>query len=571
MLNKTLLGSAAVLVTMVGAQAADLPSKKAAPATYVKICDAYGAGFYTIPGTDTCVKVGGYLRAEYAYAPAGNAVVPGAAPTAVQRIDAVTNKAAGNYAYAVAPLQVHANGQDTSGFLSRGVVQLDARTPTGFGTARTYMAIRGENKSGLYGNTALTGAFGASPQAASISVDRAFVQFAGFTFGRGDDQFSFMPAPNFISYAWSGYPSGINQLSYTAVIGGGVSATVSLKDRGQQSQSAAVGSLFTSPTSNMNDTSVITAVGLASSGVAATSANSGVLATVVNGPMRLPELAGNIRLDQGWGSAQVMGSVLQNAAVVSGASIYTLSGTAYNPVVAVQSYNNQFLVTGGNSGNQVSKTGWAVGAGVKINLPMIAAGDTLWLTAAYADGNLDRLQSSSTSDRSANIGREFTGLIRQDRNLYVVPTAWSMAATGITAKLDSVKVVSPTGWSAGAIYTHYWTPTFRSNFIGSYLSIKMPAEVKAVDSAFGGLSDVTVTQIGHSFVWSPVKDLNLGLETAYARLNQSQTGTAGAAPIAAYTAANQAASGNATTAVTKLDAKTSPSLFAVRLRVDRQF
>ena len=69
MLNKTLLGSAAVIMTMVGAQAADLPSKKAAPATYVKICDAYGAGFYTIPGTDTCIKVGGYVRVDYDYRP----------------------------------------------------------------------------------------------------------------------------------------------------------------------------------------------------------------------------------------------------------------------------------------------------------------------------------------------------------------------------------------------------------------------------------------------------------------------------------------------------------------------
>ena len=69
MLNKTLLGSAAVIMTMVGAQAADLPSKKAAPATYVKICDAYGAGFFYIPGTETCVKVGGYVRVDYDYRP----------------------------------------------------------------------------------------------------------------------------------------------------------------------------------------------------------------------------------------------------------------------------------------------------------------------------------------------------------------------------------------------------------------------------------------------------------------------------------------------------------------------
>ena len=52
-----LLGTAAGFAVVAGAQAADLPSRKAAPANYVKICDAYGAGFYTIPGTDTCLRV----------------------------------------------------------------------------------------------------------------------------------------------------------------------------------------------------------------------------------------------------------------------------------------------------------------------------------------------------------------------------------------------------------------------------------------------------------------------------------------------------------------------------------
>ena len=82
MLNKTLLGSAAVIMTMVGAQAADLPSKKAAPATYVKICDAFGAGFFFIPGTDTCVKLGGYVRYELSYTPGKDMIAPTAAAAA---------------------------------------------------------------------------------------------------------------------------------------------------------------------------------------------------------------------------------------------------------------------------------------------------------------------------------------------------------------------------------------------------------------------------------------------------------------------------------------------------------
>ena len=59
-----LLGSAAGLLTVAGAQAADLPVRKAAPVNYVRICDAYGAGFFYIPGTDTCLKVGGLALFE---------------------------------------------------------------------------------------------------------------------------------------------------------------------------------------------------------------------------------------------------------------------------------------------------------------------------------------------------------------------------------------------------------------------------------------------------------------------------------------------------------------------------
>ena len=47
------------------AQAADLPLKAKA-VEYVKVCSLYGTGFYYIPGTDTCIKLGGYLRAETA-------------------------------------------------------------------------------------------------------------------------------------------------------------------------------------------------------------------------------------------------------------------------------------------------------------------------------------------------------------------------------------------------------------------------------------------------------------------------------------------------------------------------
>ena len=61
-----LLGAAAGLASVASAQAADLPVK-AAPVEYVKVCSLYGAGFFYIPGTDTCLKIGGYLRIQSEY------------------------------------------------------------------------------------------------------------------------------------------------------------------------------------------------------------------------------------------------------------------------------------------------------------------------------------------------------------------------------------------------------------------------------------------------------------------------------------------------------------------------
>jgi hypothetical protein len=63
MVKSLLLGSAAGLAAVTAGQAADLPVK-AKPVEYVKICSLYGAGFYYMPGTDLCIKVGGWVRAE---------------------------------------------------------------------------------------------------------------------------------------------------------------------------------------------------------------------------------------------------------------------------------------------------------------------------------------------------------------------------------------------------------------------------------------------------------------------------------------------------------------------------
>jgi len=65
-LTSLLLSSAALLVAG-SAFAADLPAKKAAPAAAVVACPAFGAGFFQLPGSDTCIQLSGYVNYVASY------------------------------------------------------------------------------------------------------------------------------------------------------------------------------------------------------------------------------------------------------------------------------------------------------------------------------------------------------------------------------------------------------------------------------------------------------------------------------------------------------------------------
>ncbi len=67
-IKSLLIGSAAALAVVSGAQAADaVVAAEPEPMEYVRVCDAYGTGFFYIPGTETCLKIGGHLRFEKNY------------------------------------------------------------------------------------------------------------------------------------------------------------------------------------------------------------------------------------------------------------------------------------------------------------------------------------------------------------------------------------------------------------------------------------------------------------------------------------------------------------------------
>ena len=120
MVKSLLLGSAAGLVAVAGAQAADLPVK-AKPVEYVKICSIYGAGFFYIPGTDTCIKIGGWIRAEYAFQTGNSA--------------AEFNQSGGGRNNRI--------DSDEYRMRARWVTSLDVRTQTEYGTVRMTVSWTG--------------------------------------------------------------------------------------------------------------------------------------------------------------------------------------------------------------------------------------------------------------------------------------------------------------------------------------------------------------------------------------------------------------------------------------------
>ena len=134
---------------------------KAKPVEYVKICTLYGAGFYYIPGTDTCLKVGGYVRVQTDLHGGSGGIVDGSFQQAGQ--GRFTRDLTNDINYRV-----------------RGVVTFDARTQSEYGTLRSYIRAGWENTT-----PAATG----GGTTATSYWDRAFIQFAGFTVGRAQSFF----------------------------------------------------------------------------------------------------------------------------------------------------------------------------------------------------------------------------------------------------------------------------------------------------------------------------------------------------------------------------------------------
>ena len=177
----------------------------------MRICSLYGAGFYYIPGTDTCIKLGGYLRAETAFN-----------STHLQRR---LRRTVGR-TQPPDELLLHSR--------SRQDLTVDTRTATEYGVVRTFFDAIFTWTSGTYagsrhgwyhvqrgGRPGLATPLTAASLAARVGIYYAFIQFAGFTMGKTVSAFDApwvnYPANNFDGLVGgSGSINGVNQFTYTA-------------------------------------------------------------------------------------------------------------------------------------------------------------------------------------------------------------------------------------------------------------------------------------------------------------------------------------------------------------------
>ncbi|MBP2547460.1 hypothetical protein J2858_000353 [Neorhizobium galegae] len=139
-IKSLLLGSAAALAAVSGAQAADaIVAAEPEPMEYVRVCDAFGAGFFYIPGSETCLKIGGYVRFQTNIGrDASNGGTPSATSTS-----------------------------DWDSF-TRAQLEIDTRSDTEFGALRGFIGLRGDADNG---------------SSRGVNVDQAFIEIGGLKVG----------------------------------------------------------------------------------------------------------------------------------------------------------------------------------------------------------------------------------------------------------------------------------------------------------------------------------------------------------------------------------------------------
>jgi porin-like protein len=532
-----LMGSAAGLMAVSAAQAADLPVK-AAPVEYVKVCNIYGAGFWYVPGTDTCMKIGTWVRYEIFTGSGDGGVIDGfgASSTASGRFTRIdTSSATSQY---------------------RALVTVDARTQTDFGTLRSYMDVGTKFQgystwptSASSGLTVAGSPFNSQFNNNNVDATRAFIQFAGFTAGRIRSLYDII-APG--AYTLSNNrilsdtaDAGMFAIAYTAQFSGGISLSLSLEDPGMVSPQHA--------RSMVNMSQEYWGGGVCTTVVAGScvGGGGGALAggqTTDNSGGNFWDTVVNLRIDQSWGYAAVSGALHNN------------SGGYYNNAINSTNAAMANTVVQGHPGDSY---GWAGSAGFLLTDFLGLKGDTLAFATQYGHGAVGYVIKSPGTYFLAGSGNHI---------------AFGNTLDGVYANGTGVDMSD--AFSALAAYEHFWTPKLHTAFEGGIVSVNYSGAAKSLmcagapgfaanpNNSLGfGYNNSTGApsgfingwapgsqcnpnmgwwQAGTRTIWNPHPDLDIGVEVLYQAIQTAnrgatvwQNGASGGLAPGLYTFANE--------------------------------
>ncbi len=249
LMKSLLLGSAAGIVAVGAAQAADLPTRKAAPVEYVRVCNVGGITGWTLPGSDTCVKLSGYitgqveggnLNTQYNWGSIGAAATAASNPLVPQNpavAAALTGINTGTPSGVPFDtrntqrvlLQASQAQENTTffrtqtGWTTRANFGFDFASNTAWGPLIGHLDINSENGNGFDNTGGYT------------YLNTGYVTWAGITAGKAQSFYSFVGGgDNWANFA-SPDQKGFNEpdlLAYTASFGGGFTATIALQSPG---------------------------------------------------------------------------------------------------------------------------------------------------------------------------------------------------------------------------------------------------------------------------------------------------------------------------------------------------
>jgi porin-like protein len=456
-----LLGSAAALTAIGSTQAADLPVK-AKPVEYVKICSLYGEGFYYIPGTDICLKIGGYVQADYGWNAQGSGQVHYNAANGAQ--DRTVNPYSSRH-------RAHFN--------------FDSRTQTSYGTLRTYVAVHIENR---------------DINSVTVSPTRAFIQWAGFTFGHtksftdipgtpGADSFKSLFQPQAISDTGA---TGTNQIAYTWELGNGMTLNVGADER----RTKALGNL--------------------SNNVLTVGSNP----ATAFGPYQHPTPWVNFAVNQAWGRFGV--SAIANKV---NATYYT--GGCAQPGTSQCGYPDD-------------KWGWAVLSGIDIKAPWIGPGD-------HFGGFFDYGVGAAAYSGGSNL---------TSPSLFGSGNTVAFGVITDAVYVNGGQLQLTTTWSTGAGYEHFWLPNVSSTVYGTYSQVRYNDAVINSGIFCGTATPQNLVlptghcnpgfnfwTLGTHTDWYPVAGFRLAVDVMWSQVQTADSGQTislskaqGARPTGVYTA-----------------------------------